>query len=260
MNARPNVLDGVDEVDDALLTGDTANEQDERPGRVDAVARQHGRVACRSILLQVDAVVNDADLLVRHAVQVVDVHLHRFGHGHHAIGILVGGALDPRRGVVSGAELFDLPRSVRLQRVGGEDEGGPSELLDETAGQVRVPGVAVDDVDGVERAGHGEVADQSVHELAVTRVARGEGAVAADTADAEIVLARDLVAEGQHLDSMAAVVEPGQFARQVLDVNTGAAVDVRRVLVGQDGNVHGFRGRGSGVSSQGERRGDRGTG
>ena len=42
------------------------------------------------------------------------------------------------------------------------------------------------------------------------------------------------VAEAVHID----VDQPAKFAGQVLDVNAGAAVHVRRVLAGEEGDTH----------------------
>ena len=77
LDARADRLDRVDEVDDPLLPGDPADEQDERLVRVDPVLRQDGRVGRRPVLVQVDAVVDDADLVAGDAVEVVDVVAHR---------------------------------------------------------------------------------------------------------------------------------------------------------------------------------------
>src|SRR3954468_470363 len=48
-----------------------------------------------------------------------------------------------------------------------------------------------------------------------------------------------LIAETQHADGVLATVERGEFARQVLDVNARAAVDVRRIFIGEHSDIHG---------------------
>src|SRR5262249_11197559 len=47
------------------------------------------------------------------------------------------------------------------------------------------------------------------------------------------------IAEGKNGHVMLAVIEAGQLARQVLDVNAGAAVNVWRIFVGGNGDAHG---------------------
>src|SRR5436305_1783101 len=79
---------------------------------------------------------------------------------------------------------------------------------------------------------HGQVADQRVHHLAVAHVPAGDGAGRADPLDREVALLGRLVAEAQDADAVSAVVKAGQLPGQVLDVDAGAAVDVRRILVG----------------------------
>jgi hypothetical protein len=96
--------------------------------------------------------VDDADAVRRHAVERLHVALHRLRHGDHAVGVLVRRPLDPAGGVVGRAELLDLPRPVRLERVRGEHQRHAVQLLRQAAGQVRVPRVAVHDVDVAEHA------------------------------------------------------------------------------------------------------------
>ena len=47
-----------------------------------------------------------------------------------------------------------------------------------------------------------------------------------------------LFAETEDVDGMTAVVEGGELARKVFDVDAGAAVHVRRIFVGEDANPH----------------------
>ena len=177
-------------------------------------------------------------LPVGDAVEGPHVVAHRAGHGDHPVGVLVGGAFHPGADVVAAAELLGLPRAVRLERVGGEHQGGPGQLADQAPGQVGVPGVAVDHVGLGQGRGHDQVADERVHELAVPRVAAGDGAPLRDAPHRQVAVPAGLVAEAEDLDGVGAAVEPGQLAGQVLDVDAGAAVDVRRVLVGENGDAH----------------------
>jgi hypothetical protein len=140
--------------------------------------------------------------------------------------------------VVGSAELLDLPGAVRFERVRGQHESGAGELLDEAAGEVTVPGVAMYNIGFVESPGHEQVADKGVHQLGVTGVLAGDGAFGPDALHLEVALVNGLLAEAEDLHGVPAVLDASQFARQVLDVDAGPAIDVRRVFIGQDGDVH----------------------
>ena len=70
------MLDGVDEVDDPLLPGNAADEEDERLVSANTIAIKNGGVMCWSVLVEINAVVNDSDLLVWNAVEFLDVFSH----------------------------------------------------------------------------------------------------------------------------------------------------------------------------------------
>jgi hypothetical protein len=76
--------------------------------------------------------------------------------------------------VIRTAQLLDLPRTVRLERVRREHERHIVQKLRERAGEVRVPGVAVYDVDVRQSAAHHQVLQQRVEQLHVPRIARAE--------------------------------------------------------------------------------------
>jgi hypothetical protein len=168
------VLDRVDEMDDPLLPRDAADKQHERRVRVDAELREHGRVRRRPVLLQVNPVVDDADAFGRHAVEGLHVAAHRGRHGDDAIGVLVGGALDPRGGVIRRPELLDLPRPVWLERVRRQHQRDALERLHQASGEMRVPRVAVHHVGGGDRAAHHQIEQERGEELGVARVLRGQ--------------------------------------------------------------------------------------
>lgn len=48
-----------------------------------------------------------------------------------------------------------------------------------------------------------------------------------------------LGAKTQHTDRVDTVVERGEFSRQILDVHSRPAVDVRRILIRQHSDIHG---------------------
>ena len=90
--------------------------------------------------------------------------------------------------MVGRAELLDLPRAVRLERVRRQDQPRAGELLDQAAGQVGVPGVAMDDVDVLEHPRHDQVAEHRLQELLVPGVLVGQVELGVDPPDGQVSL------------------------------------------------------------------------
>ena len=175
------------------------------------------------------------DALRRHVEQAQHVGLGLVGDGDDGAGLLDRGALHPGAQVVGAAELLNLPRAQRLERVDGQHAGHAPELGGEDAGHVRIPGVAVHQV-GVEPVlGHAQAALERVHRAGKALVGalprlgpfriEARGRVAGD---------RRIVAERAHLD-----VDPlGQRAAEIFHVHPGPAVDVGRVFLGEQRDLH----------------------
>ena len=237
--------DGAHQVEDPLLPRDAADEEHDRhvAGRRPSAPERRRRRA-RAVLVGVDAVVDDADALGRHAVERLHVLLHRLGHGDDAVGVLVGGALDPGRRVVGAAELLDLPGPVRLERVRGQHQPRAGELPREAAGEVRVPGVAVDDVrrHRPRRPSPGRARARRAA-CAWRGSCAGSGSAGGDAVHAQVAVRLVLLAEAEHVHLVRAALGARQLAREILDVDARAAVDVRRVFVGEQGDAHERRAR-----------------
>ena len=172
------------------------------------------------------------------AVQIVNILAHRLGDGDNAVGVLVCGLFQPGTGAVGGAELLGLPGSMRLQRMSSQHQGGAGQLPNQTTGEVRVPSVTMNHVGLFNRRRHRQVADKRVHEFRAPRIATRDVAIGLNAADRQVAFLNRLVAEGEDLNRVAGAVETSQFAREIFDVDAGAAVDVGRVLVRQDDDVH----------------------
>ena len=110
--------------------------------------------------------------------------------------------------------------------------------LYQAAREVRVPGVAVHHIGGAHRAAHDEILEQGREELRVTGILGRQGDGGLDPGDRQARRAFTLSAEAQNLHLMTAAVERGELAGQILHVHARAAVHVRRVLVGQDRDLH----------------------
>src|SRR6478736_4654309 len=103
---------------------------------------------------------------------------------------------------------------------------------------MRVPGVTVHDVYAGERAGHLEVLKQRGKQLGMAWVLSRQLNGGDDAANVQVPPIFALRPEAQHLYRVSAAVEPGQLPGQILDVYAGAAVDVRRIFVRENRDVH----------------------
>src|SRR5436190_11622362 len=103
---------------------------------------------------------------------------------------------------------------------------------------MRVPGVTVHDVDAGERAGHLEVLKQRRKQLGMAWVLSRQLNGGDDATNVQVPSVFALLAEAQYLYRVSAPVERGQLPGQILDVDAGAAVDVRRILVRENRDVH----------------------
>ena len=168
--ARPDVLHGVDQMNDPLLAGDPADEEYEPLLGVDLILGQDGPIGSRLVLAQVDPVMDDPNPVVVNSIEGMNVLAHRLGNGDDAIGILVGGPLDPGTRSIRGAELLDLPGAVGFQRMRRQDQARPGELLGETAGQVGVPRMAMDNIHALEHPRHDQVPEHRLLKLLVPGV------------------------------------------------------------------------------------------
>src|SRR6185437_13878277 len=158
--------------------------------------------------------------------------------GAHAVGDRYdsGGRFDrhplaPGRQGVAAAELLGLPGTQRLQRVDGHHVRDAVQGGGQVAGQVRVPGVAVHHVG---RAGPVLGGAHRRHHRQVGRD-RAQGSVRAGEAFPGAVRDRALAVGALAVHGQ--VDQVGQLAGQVLDVHARAAVDLRRILPGQQRDI-----------------------
>ena len=86
--------------------------------------------------------------------------------GDHGVGLRDAVVLDPGAEVVGVAELFHLPGTQRLQRVGGQHERDAPQLLGHEAGELDVPGVAVHDAGIQVILGHRQAAVHGIQRAA----------------------------------------------------------------------------------------------
>ena len=220
---------GAQQVRQALLPGDPPDEHHRRPVRVDAVRaparRCRGRAGtprCRCRCAP------RAPGPGRRRVAAQHVVAHARRHRDDRVGGLDRGLLGPRRQRVAAAELLGLPRPQRLQAVRAHHVRHAVQQLGQVAGHVGVPGVRVHQVRALAAGDHRQVGARG-------RAARGwPSASAAGHAvrrDARLV-PRRAHAVHPHVDQTA------QLPGEVLDVDPGAAVDLGRVLPGEQVDAH----------------------
>jgi len=223
---------GVEQVRDALLARDPPDEDHGRARRVDPVPLEHAGGAVGRVLLRVDPVVDHPHALgVDRRVGGEHVAAHALRDRDHGVGGFERDALAEARERVAAAELLRLPRPQRLEAVDGGDVrhvvGEPGQVPRE----VRVPGVAVHHLGARGRRGHREVDRHGpqrgqVRLLSFQRLPRPMGH--------DTLARRGVGGPIVHRD----LLQPRQLAGEVLDVHAGAAVDLRRVLAGEQRDAH----------------------
>ena len=116
----------------------------------------------------------------------------------------------------------------------GHRQGDAVGLLREDAGEVRVPRVRMDDV-GPHRVGqHADVAREGFDHRAQPRVDLRGVVSGAVPADAPVIAVLGVAPEAPHVD----IDERTKVASQLVDVDPGPAVDLRRELVREDQGAH----------------------
>ena len=147
------------------------------------------------------------------------------GDGDDRVGVLEPGALAEAREAVAAAELLLLPRPQRLEAVHGRDVRDRVDQLRQVAAEVRVPGVAVDEVAPSTPAA-------IVRSIETARSAARCGAPPASASHGSCATTRRLPVGGPRLAPAVHgdVDELRELAGEVLDVHARAAVDVGRVL------------------------------
>jgi hypothetical protein len=237
LGAGVYLIGGVEQVRDALLAGDPADEDHGRGGGVDPVALQGVDVVIGPVLLGVHAVVDDDDPLRVHgrvALQHVEAHLPRYRDD--GFGSLDRGSLaEARQGVAPGSELLGLPEPLRLEAVAGHDVGKAVEELGGVPAQVRVPCVAVHHRGIVEARCHREIDGKDLEGPRVVGGAWPGGGVP-EGLDHRLPRPRfrPLGAETADLDGHRA----GQLRGQVGDVDPRAAVHLGGILAAHQDDLH----------------------
>ena len=187
----------------------------------------------RPVLLGVDAVVDHLDPL-RLDRRIAGEHVapHPLRDRDDRVGRLERGPLAEGGERVAAAELLGLPRAQRLEAVHRRDVRDPVEQPRQVPGEVRVPRVAVDELGALDAGGHRQVDRHRLQRgpVRLRAVERVPGPVADGRRVA--VGAVGAPAVDGHL------LEPGELAREVLDVHAGAAVDLGRVLAREQRDPH----------------------
>lgn len=100
--------------------------------------------------------------------------------------------------------------------------------------------MAVHDIRLFNGSGNHEVVEHRPQELAVPGVLSRQGKYGMHTLDVQVAPGYVLISEAEDLYVVCMAVEASQFASEVLDMDTGAAVDVGWVLIREYRNIHRF--------------------
>ncbi len=166
------------QVRDALLPGDAADEEGVRALLVDPGAPQYVRGGVGPVERGVDAVVHDPYAgRVERRIAAEDVGAHAVRDGDDGVGRLDRGALGPAGQGVAAAQLLGLPGAQGLQRVRGHDVRDAVQQLPEVAREVGVPGVGVEQVAPFQGRRHRQVDGEGAQGV-VRTLQGGVGAVA----------------------------------------------------------------------------------
>jgi hypothetical protein len=129
-----------------------ADEEDIGGPRVHAVLLEGRQARHRLILLEVDAVVDDADPLGPSVEEPKDIGFRFLRDGNHCIRHLDCRLLDPEGEVVTAVELLAFPRPKRLETMHREHHRNAIAELRHDSGEMRVPCVKMYDV-GIDACG-----------------------------------------------------------------------------------------------------------
>src|SRR5262249_17296393 len=230
-------LDRVNEMNDSFLPRDTSDKKQVRSFRIDSIADQ--RVGCtdRPIFLEIDAIVNHVDAFRIDIKQPLDVASGFAGDGDDRVRHFECGFLDPEGKIVAAGELLALPRPQRFQRVGRDDEWNAVVLFGQNSPEMTVPSVTMNeigvDVRGVECEITLNGAENRLQRFRTSELTRVEIV----SPHLQSALFEILIPEATNID----IDRFRQFAREIAHVDTGAAVNVRRILVSQEEDLHARR-------------------
>ena len=233
-------MQGLEQVRQTLLTGDTAHEQQGGLRTVDVVTLKHlpTRIVRRrsSKVRHGDAVVNHNHLVwIKIRIGGQNILAHATGNGDHAVGVLVGVLLGPGAQVVAAAELLTLPWAERLQGVGGDDQRRTVQHLGQVAGQAGVPGVRMNNV-GIHIVGNLQIHAEGLQcRVGISELGRR---IVSDDLQAALGISGIGNRGDISLSTLAIkrthghVNALGQNLGQLLGVYAGTAIHMRRVFAG----------------------------
>ena len=227
--ARIQLERGGEEQGQPLLPGDSAVEQGERPVCLDAEAGQRLGRRLRFVDVRVDPVVDDMQTVgVNPRIAAQHVLAHALRDRDHRVRAFDRCLLAERRQGVAAAQLLGLPWPERLEAVDGHHMGDRPHELRQVTSEVCVPRVAVHDVDALHSCRHREI-DRHGLQRGCLGLRFRQGVPRLMVRDSRLV-AGGAPAVDRDLG------QPAKLSREVLDVSARTAVDLGRVLTGEDGD------------------------
>ena len=166
--------------------------------------------------------------------QALDVALCFAGNSDDRIRHFQRGFLYPKRKIVAAGELFALPRPKRFQRMDCYDKGDAVILFGQNPAKVSVPRMTMHqvgiDVSGVEIDASPHCTESGAQWFWAGEIARVEF----EANDLELAFFKMLVAKAAHFHWHRLC----QLAREITPVHPRPAIDVRRVLICEEKNLH----------------------
>ena len=188
---------------------------------------ESGCAAGFPVLVQIDTVVDDMKAFRRNGIRAQHVFFGSIGDRDHRIGIENSGPLHPGTQSVSAAKLLGLPGAHGLETMRGHHERDAVELFGEKAGHGHVPGMRVHHIHAAQRLHLGEVQAQGFQgSLKFLFGSVSNFAPRLKTMDVKAVLMEALLAPAVDVN----LYLSSELAAQILDVNSGTAIDMRRIF------------------------------
>jgi hypothetical protein len=182
----------------------------------------------------IDPVVNDLDTFRIDIKQSLDVTFGFGGDGNDRVRHFERGFLNPHRKIITAGELFALPWPQRFERVRRDHERNSVIQFRENAAEMAVPSVTMHqsgvDVGGVKIDAAAKRTEDRLQRLGTSEFA----GVEVEPRDFEAALFGVLFAETTNID----IDRFRQLTREIINVDTGTAVNVRRIFIGKEADFH----------------------
>src|SRR3990172_2091989 len=104
-------------------------------------------------------------------------------------------------------------------------------LFDQTTSEVGIPGMTVNDIGLLDRAGHDQVSKKSIQQFLMAGILEWNIKREADPVHCLVRILLFLITKAEDLDSMNFIIQGGELPGEILEVDSGASINVRGIFV-----------------------------